>query len=63
MFLAWSWPLENIWIQVKRTVVIFRKVLRDYSALQVRRSRCSRIQLENLRIPCQCMYRASSSLP
>ena len=40
MFLAWSWPLENIWIQVKRTVVIFRKVLHDYSASQVRCSRC-----------------------
>ena len=63
MFLAWSRPLENIWIQVKRIVVIFRKVLRDYSALQVRRSRCSRIHLENLRIPCQCVYRASSSMP
>ena len=41
LVLALSRPLENTWIQVERIVVIFRKVLHDYSALQVRRSRCS----------------------
>ena len=40
LFLAWTRPLENIWIQVERIVVISRKVLHDYSASQVRCSRC-----------------------